>query len=274
MPGTRSHGIGATARSPAGTDHVVSVRPQGGIEAHAAATPGVSLERHTMTFEPSSRGSFLSYDLCEIELAIRKAVQKAVRTKTTICIALARIKSRELYRQAGCSSFKEYLREQRIGLPYHTAYEYAKIGEIMHAYRDELQAVRFEEEAGLKKLLLLDHALRRNGNDRESVFAKLNESSYREFREYAYTGQSARADCPSAPSPGESLSGIQLDGTGECIVVKSLDREIIWFDTDMEQYLQTAGLARSFKLHILEAVKDFFVQNRPAGRAPTSEHRD
>lgn len=227
--------------------------------------PVPSRQPFMRVLEPSSSGSILSCNLLEIELAIQKAVQTAVRSRTAVCTALARIKSGELYRQVGCSSFKEYLRQRRIGLPYHTAHEYARIGEILHAYRDELRAVRFEEETGLKKLLLLERALGRNGNDRPSTFAKLNTCSYRQFREYANRGQSARADFPTVPPLEGSLPGIQLDGTGECIVVKPLGKEIIWFDTDMEQYFPSAALARSFKMHILEAVKGFFLENQGTG---------
>ncbi len=232
----------------------------------ARRKPATPRQASLRALEPSLIGSLFSCDLVEIEATIRKAVQTAVRSRTTVCLALARIKTGELYRQVGCSSFKEYLRERRVGLPYHTAHEYARIGEILHAYRDELSAMRFDEETGLKKLLLLERALRRNGHDRSSVFGKLGSCSYRQFREYACAQRSARADCPVAPFVEEAPSGIQLDGTGECIVMKSLGKEIIWFDTDLERCFPTPAQARSFKMHILDAVKGFFDQSRTDDR--------
>ena len=54
----------------------------------------------------------------------------------------------------------------------------------------------FREENGLKKLLLLDHALNTPSEEKkELVFKKLKSSSYREFRKFVNnTDQSARAD--------------------------------------------------------------------------------
>lgn len=91
--------------------------------------------------------------LVEIEKGINKTVEGIVLSKKVLCIALARVKNEELYRQAGNGSFKEYLKSQRLNIAYSTAIEYCRIGEIFLEYKGQLERIEFREEHGLKKLL-------------------------------------------------------------------------------------------------------------------------
>lgn len=213
------------------------------------------------SFHGVSSICFNSDDLEEIEQQVNDKIKGIVMSKISLCIALANIKMKELYKQIGLQSFKEYLSEKRINIKCQTAYEYAKIGEILLKYWQNLNCVDFREEDGLKKLLLLDIAMNKNCAHKEFLFRKLKESSYREFQRFIKDGlHSARAESANQGLLGYPISQIQLAIGDECIMLLPLGKEIVWFDNDIWRYLETPDLQRKFKRHILKAVEDFFLR--------------
>ena len=70
-----------------------------------------------------------------LERRIVESVQKITMTKLEVCIALAKISLNKLYLESGVSSFKEYLKANRIPIHYRTAHDYAKIGEVYLKHR-------------------------------------------------------------------------------------------------------------------------------------------
>jgi hypothetical protein len=125
-----------------------------------------------------------SENIHEIETGIRETLAGIALSKAALCKALANIDTKKLYKQVQAGSFLEYLEMARIPLNYKTAKEYAKIGDTMLRFREELTSVNFREEDGLKKLVYLDKALDKCGEDREAVFEKVKESSLRDFQQW------------------------------------------------------------------------------------------
>ena len=200
-------------------------------------------------------------DLREIERVINDTIQGIVLSKLSICIALARIKMNELYRQIGLETFKQYVLENRVNIHYNTALDYARIGEIVLKYRRELTDIDFRDEDGLKKLLLLDNALSENAEARDLLFGRLKESSYREYRRLvkqclrpARAGRSGHAPCETM------RSSLQLEIGEESITLLPIGKEIIWFDNDIWRYLGNPELPAKFKKHISRAIEDFFAR--------------
>ena len=76
-------------------------------------------------------------------------------SKVALCLVLATIKSKELYKQIGIASFKEYLKTQRITLHYNTAHEYAKIGQVFINHKEELEKI--DEERRRLNLTNISH---------------------------------------------------------------------------------------------------------------------
>ena len=145
-------------------------------------------EQHTMLKEKEGRFSldFIhSSDLEEIEKGIQETVEGVMLSRAAICKSLANIDTKKLYHQAGCRSFMEYLKEERIPIKYKTAKEYAKIGDTLMRHADGLAEVDFKEEDGLKKLIFLDKAMRNLQENPRQVYKKIKEYSLREFRSYA-----------------------------------------------------------------------------------------
>ena len=125
-----------------------------------------------------------SDNIHEVETGIRETLAGIALSKAALCKALANIVTKKLYTQVEARSFFEYLEMGRIPLNYKTAKEYAKIGDAMLRYNDELESVHFKEEDGLKKLVYLEKALDRCEADRELVFEKIKENSLREFQHW------------------------------------------------------------------------------------------
>ena len=162
----------------------------------------------------------------------------------------------KLYNQVGISCFKDYLKTKRINIPYNTACDYAKIGETYFKYQEILERIRFTEEEGLKKLLLLDKSLLAHKEEKELVFKKLKGDSFRDFYRFAQNRyQYARADCKKT-NPNQNRS---LCLTEECIVILPDNKEVLWFDPDLDTNLGSTELSGKFIAHILKAAKDFFL---------------
>jgi hypothetical protein len=214
--------------------------------------------------ESSRNGIYLDYNinehvaypkpgkLYETEQQISESVQKVIGAKLDVCVALAKIKIEKLYKEIGIATFKDYIKVNRIAIRYQTAHDYAKIGEIYIKYRDNLESVNFKEENGLKKLLLLEDALTKYKNESDLVFDRLKRDSYREFKLYcAQTAQSARAD----------YQNLQLTISEECIVIRPYDKELLWFDPEINNWFESPGQSARFKQYILRAMRQYLLKN-------------
>lgn len=197
-----------------------------------------------------------SDQLIHVEEGINAIIQGVVLSKLALCIALANVKQKQLYKQADLHSFKEYLKAKRIKIKYQTAHDYAQIGEVYLKYHHKLSKVKFNEECGLKKLLLLNDALENDKSD--TVFTKLKTSSYRDFRRYIVgkRTKSARADF----RVHLKSSDFSLKEDDECIFLMPIDQEVVWFNNDLLKGMLTQKLYREFKKHIFESIY-YFLRN-------------
>jgi hypothetical protein len=135
-------------------------------------------------------------DLLEIEDGINAIVQES---RWELCIALANIKNRELYREKEIKSFHEYLKSvcldeeielknllPRINLSISTAYEYATMGDMILLYGPKLDAAGFDKGIDMKKLLVLAKVDRDKRPLVNEAIKKIREMSYQAFLdEYA-----------------------------------------------------------------------------------------
>lgn len=147
-----------------------------------------------------------SNNLSEIEEGIKETIRGVVLAKTAVYKSLANIDKKRLYKQAGVSNFMEYLASERIPIKYKTAKEYAKIGDVLIRYEKPLQAIQFSEEDGLKKLIYLERALKREDIDKQQVFAKVKEYSLRAFKEFAVPSEDSKEGDSAEEGQPEPLS--------------------------------------------------------------------
>jgi len=198
-----------------------------------------------------------SGNLAELERWIGENVQEMARCRLSICLALARIKINRLYNQAGCDSFSDYLKAKRVTIHYNTALDYACMGEVYLKYRGELEACQFEEYDGLRKLLLLERGVKSADIDRDEVFTRLKNSSYRDFKRFV-----EGKDKPGRPG-SESFNGTQFSSNkiviaDECLVLMPDSREILWFDPELDEFFESPEAMHRFKHCISRAVEHFF----------------
>ena len=196
---------------------------------------------------------YTSENLVKIETGINQTVKGIQLSKLAICVALANIKNKKLYEQIGLATFKEYIKKMRINIPYATAFEYTKIGEIYQDYQKILNKLDFSEENGLKKLLYLEQALNKNKENQDTVFNNLIKYSFRNFRKFALDteAQSARADWVIKDTTSQTQK-IKIDD--ECIYLEPKGIEIIWFNYD----LNTNPEYKELKNTVINAIKQFF----------------
>ena len=182
-----------------------------------------------------------SDNLEEIEKGIRETVSGVVMSRAAVCKSLANIDKKRLYVQAGHGSFLQYLKAQRIPIKYKTAKEYAKIGDTLMRYEENLKNVCFNEEEGLKKLIFLDKALRNHAEEAEQVFKKVTESSLREFQRYAeYVGDQQEETVPAVEIQGLSLFR-RLDNGEQVEILRITDPELTGSsdDENIETYVKS-----------------------------------
>ena len=196
-----------------------------------------------------------SNKLFDLETLLQLFCKNYLYSKVGICLLLAKIKTQKLYLQANTKSFKGYLKAKRIPLHYHTAHEYAKIGETFMQYRRDLDDVQFNDECGLKKLLLLENALAMHPTERKLVFQTLKEATFQEFRNFSKTTsiESARADSKVRDHPND----IEIQVREECIAIIPADKEVVWFDPDLVRTFGSDEMANKFKRHLYNAVRQF-----------------
>lgn len=198
-----------------------------------------------------------SDNLVDLEHWIVENVREISRCRLSICLAFARIKMNELYRQAGIDSFHGYLQVRRLKIHYHTAHDYALIGEVYLKHRDELKMIHFTENDGLRKLLLLEQGLQRAKGREAAVFKMLKDSSFRGFKRFVQAEcQSGRPDSAPRNSSSPTRSNVML--SDECLVLMPDGRELLWFDPELDEFFESTELLHRFQRCIIHAVEDFF----------------
>lgn len=202
-----------------------------------------------------------SGNLIDLERWIVENVRVMSRCRLAICLAFARIKREKLYKQAGIASFSGYLKARRVRIHYHTAHDYALIGEVYMKYHDKLEKLHFTQYDGLRKLLLLEQGLARAKGREASVFSMLKSSSFREFKRFVYAGcQSGR---PDSIRLNRSLLSINVMLSDECLILMPDGRELLWFDPELDEVFESTELVHRFKRCIVDAVEDFLSPHRP-----------
>jgi hypothetical protein len=202
-----------------------------------------------------------SDNLLEVEQWIVENVRTISRCRLSICLAFARIKTNKLYKQAGINSFSGYLQAKRVKIHYHTAHDYALIGEIYLKYRDELEMIHFTEHDGLRKLLLLEQGLERANGHATAVFQTFKGSSFREFKRFVHAHcKSGRPDSEDQNKRLRSANNVML--SDECLILMPDGRELLWFDPELDELFESPELVNRFKRCVVNAVKDFFNPNR------------
>jgi hypothetical protein len=184
-----------------------------------ALVPGKQTEVFSLDFIDSDK-------LEEIERGIKETVRGVILSKTAICKSLANIDRKKLYKQAGAHSFMDYLSSERIPIKYKTAKEYAKIGDILIRYGDQLSSVHFKEEDGLKKLMYLEKALERHENDPGQVFDNITRYSLRAFKEYAMS-RSEQIEESGEEEPTENLLPSGKEREAEPVEYRSEGNHIV-----------------------------------------------
>ena len=217
------------------------------IEGSNAFTPQLS---------PNDVSYIDSHSLFDIEQGIADSIRTMIQTKKAVCIALARIKQKELYRQADIGSFKDYLKTHRIPIRYSTAIDYSIIGEMLIKYEEELRYQQFEEEMGLQKLLLLEKGLSNHPDQPEAVFKRLNNDSFRDFRQFV--SQKKTASEKKSDDSHEPSSSFFIRSDDERIYLMPHNIDLLWLNTDMEEELGIHGLNKKFHSYLLGVVKEFF----------------
>jgi len=172
--------------------------------------------------------------LDRIESEIRHLISIAPAGRLQLCQCLSKLERGKLYRAIGASNFKEYLRTQRIPIPYQTAQQYSSIGEVAEDQAELLRSVCFEESDGLCKLRLLKAALERH-DDCDDVARHLKTDSFRAFRDFAQGGhRSIRAAVPEPQSDTSPCwSRVHFDDdTIRVTTCDGRDEDLIWLNPD------------------------------------------
>jgi len=195
-----------------------------------------------------------SNDLKDIEIGMKDTIKGVIFSKKIICIALAQIKLKELYKQAHVSSFKDYLKAGRIPIKYSTAIDYSLIGEALLKYRALLENHDFKEEDGLKKLLLLDKALTKYKNKSEIVFQKIKGTSFRDFKRFV--NKDINDSLNTRKKTILSYTDLSIKADDECIYIEETGKEILWFNIDMEKDLGIDFiLTKKIRTSVLNTIK-------------------
>jgi len=201
-----------------------------------------------------------SSTLNEIENGIQETAKGVIFSKKAICIALAQIKKKELYRQIKINNFKEYLKRKRIPFNYSTALDYSIIGEMFLKYKNELESVHFNEEDGLQKLLLLEKGLKNNKEHPQYVFRKIREDSFRDFKLFV-NNNGRKESKQTLRKKIFNLQDISIKIEDETVSLFPEGIDILWFNRDIENRLGMPGIYKKFQKHIIESVNNFFQQH-------------
>ena len=126
-----------------------------------------------------------SDDAKEIDTGIRETI-KGVRLSILVMgLALAKLKDDELFIDLQYHSMNDYLEKlcDDMQIEKTTVYNWLHIGETYLRYRKDLEKIKFTDEDGPTKLLLVEKAL--EYHDKKEVLRNLKEMSYRVFKDFS-----------------------------------------------------------------------------------------
>lgn len=204
-------------------------------------------------------------DLITAEQKVNALLKEFQNTKKRLCLFLAQIKIRKLYEQINMQSFKEYVMSNRLKISYNTALEYAKIGELLLNYENELAKVDFSEEDGFKKLLFLEQAL--SIHEPDEVFKRIKEDSFKAFSKFSKPARAGFTPERLKKIAGDGESKEQSSQTGQWIFEENGN---LYMDTNARgtelltfnrRFLEDESLAEEYKLfmtNIIVVTMDYF----------------
>ena len=187
-----------------------------------------------------------------LESSINRGIQQISVSRLAVCMCLAAIHDDALYKLANYRSFQQYMNSGRVHIPKSTASEYVKIGRTFIKYRDELSAVNFNEDGGIKKLLLLDLALEHA--EKSDVFAHLEDLSFREFKSRFVEAGGRVADAKAKDIQ------VRYDDTDHSVLIEIDDKNelrILQLNHDVESFCGKAIYTQLYK-EIVKTVTGFF----------------
>lgn len=204
-------------------------------------------------------------DLITAEQNINTLIKEFQNTRKRLCLLLAQIKIDRLYEQINLQSFKDYVTSKRLKISYNTALEYAKIGELLLNYEDQLAKVDFSEEDGFKKLLFLEQALA--NHEPEEVFKRIKEDSFKSFLKYSKPARAGFTPERLQKKAGDKQPKNKSAKTGRWIIEEdgnlymdttASGTELLTFN---KRFLEDEELAEEYKLfmtNIIVATIDYF----------------
>jgi hypothetical protein len=209
-----------------------------------------------------------SENLIAIENEITTVLSNICRCKKALCILLAKIKKNELYKQIGFYTYKSYIKSKRLKISYNTALEYADIGMAFSQYAAELEMAGFTEADGMKKLCLLNKALK--NHELPEVFSRLKNDSFQQFKIYC---QPARAGCPEKviEPPFEKQKNRNPENTCRWIFeetgklylnIKSENWELLTFNKKLLENTDSIFDYRQFMSNMIMATMDYFTNEK------------
>jgi hypothetical protein len=209
-----------------------------------------------------------SENLTDIENEITTVLGNICRCKKALCILLAKIKKNELYKQIGFYTYKSYIRSRRLKISYNTALEYADIGMMFSQYAKELETAGFTEADGMKKLCLLNKALK--NHEPSEVFSRLKNDSFQQFKTYC---QPARAGCKEKVieplvekqknrNPENTCRWIFEENGKLYLNIKSENWELLTFNKKLLESTDSTFDYRQFMSNMIMATMDYFTNEK------------
>jgi hypothetical protein len=119
--------------------------------------------------------------LRELEDGIKKSLKIGAKIQLSICVALYRIGTENLFAEYGYESLNEYIKKQTF-LPQSTAQEYFYIGKYWIEKQNDLKQIGFTEEDGLSKLKFFPKNI--DKNQKQTILEHLKNDSVRQFKQF------------------------------------------------------------------------------------------
>jgi hypothetical protein len=126
-----------------------------------------------------------SDDAVEIDTGIQESIKGIGLSILAIGLALARLKTKELYLNLDYRSMNEYLENlcKKMKIERSTAHNWLYIGEAYIKYRRDLERIKFSDADGPTKLPYVERALKIH--EKQEVFRKIKEATLTEFKEFS-----------------------------------------------------------------------------------------
>ena len=122
-----------------------------------------------------------SCEAAEIDKRIRSSIKSIRLSVLAMGLGLARIKTRQLYKELGYDSIAHYIQKlcDDTKMDRTNIYKWLYIGKAYLKYQNDLEQIGFNDSDGPTKLPYLERAL--EANQKKEVFEKVKIMSFREF---------------------------------------------------------------------------------------------